>query len=82
MQRELFSCRHHAPERFFIGLVGCGAGGAPIHHGADGDVKHLLGNVLVDDVVGEAGERVRGDINFHFGFVGFAEFHDALSDGL
>ncbi len=82
MQRELFSCGHHAAKRFFVGLVGGGARGAAVHHGADGDVKHLLGDVLVDDVVGEAGERVGGDVNFHFGFVGFAELHDALGDGL
>ncbi len=44
-------------------------------------MKHLLGYVLMDDVVGEAGERVRRDVNFDFGFVGFAELHDALGDG-
>ena len=81
MKGELSGGGSDAAKRFFVGLVRGGASGASVHHGANGDVKGLLGDVLVNDVIGEAGERVGGDVNVNFGFVGFAEFEDAFGDG-
>ncbi len=70
----------HAAKRFFVGLIGGGARGAAIYYGADGNAQGVLGDVLVDGVIGEARQRVHGRINFHFGFVGVAPADDAVGD--
>ena len=70
----------HAAERVVVGLVGGGAGGAAVEDGAHGDAEMLLGDVLVDGVVGEAGERVGAGVDFDFGFVGVGEAQDALGE--
>jgi hypothetical protein len=40
----------------------------------------LLGDILVDGVVGETGQRIHGGVNFHFGFIGVGKAQDALGD--
>ena len=44
-----------------------------------GAVAEELGDVLMDGVVGEAGQRVRGRVNFDFGIFRAAEFEDAFT---
>ena len=70
----------HAPQRIVVGLVGGGARRAAVEDGAHGNGEHLLGDVLVNGVVGEARERVGDHADFDFGFVGVAEFEDSLGD--
>ena len=68
-------CRggHHAAQRFVVGLVGGGARRAAVEHGAHRNGERLLGDVLVDRVVGEARQRVGAGVDFDFGFVGVAK---------
>ena len=53
--READCGGENAAEGFFVGLVGGGAGGAAVHNGADRNAQGVLGYVLVDGVIGEAG---------------------------
>ena len=82
LRARLIAAASHAAEGFFVGFVGGGAGGAAIHNGADGNAEGVLGDVLVDGVVGEAGERVDRRVNFDFGFVRVAPADDAVGDVL
>ena len=56
--RQLRRGSHHAAQGFIVSLVGGGARGAPIDYGANGDRQRLLGDVLVNGVVGKARQRV------------------------
>src|SRR4029077_20925447 len=76
MERELRRSSGHTAQRFLVGFVRTGAGSAAVHYSADGNMEHLLGDVLVDAVIGKAGERVSGSVDFNFSFVGFAEFQN------
>ena len=80
LRASVFDGGDHAPQRFVVGLVGGGAGGAAVEHGAHGDGEHLLGDILVNGVVGEARQRVGDGADFDFGFVGVAEFENFLRD--
>ena len=53
--RQGSRCGHRAPQLFVIGLVSGGARGAPVKDSAHGNGERLLGDVLVNGVVGEAG---------------------------
>ena len=57
-------------KRIFVNAVRGHAGGAAVHHGANGHIQAPLGNVLVDGVVGKARERFGGFVDVHFGFLG------------
>ncbi len=80
--REGDGGRHHAAKRFVVRLVGGGARGAAIDHGADGDAERMFGDILVNRVVGEARERVGCGADVDFGFVRFAQLEDLLGDAL
>ena len=69
-----------AAQRFVIGLVGGGARRAAVEDGAHGNGERLLGDVLVNGVVGEARERVGAGFDFDFGLVGVGELQDALGE--
>ena len=47
-----------ARKRIFVNAVGGDAGGAAVDDGANGDNQAVLGDMLMDGVVGEARERV------------------------
>ena len=42
--------------------------------------ERLLGDVLMDGVVGEPGQSVSAEVNFDFGLVGFAELEDFFAE--
>lgn len=65
---------NHAPQRFLIGFVGGCPGGAAIERRADGNRQLPLRDVLMDGVVGKAGERLGDAVDLHFGFVRLAQF--------
>jgi hypothetical protein len=70
-------------ERIFVDAVRRGARGAVVDDGADRNVEAALGYVLMDGIVGEAGEGVRGlvDVNFCFlGTCGFGEMENCVDD--
>ena len=69
-----------AAQRIVVGFVGGGASGAAVEDGAHGDAECLLGDILVDGVVGEARERVGAGVDFDFGLVGIGELQDALGE--
>ena len=70
----------HAPQRIVVGLVGGRARRAAVEHGSHRNGEHLLGDVLMNRVVGEARERVGDHADFDFGFVRVAEFEDSLGN--
>ena len=78
--REGFGGGDDAAEGVEIGFIGGGAGGAAVEDSADGDDEILLGDVLVDGVIGEAGESGGDDVDFDFGFVGVGEGDDLLGE--
>jgi len=49
---------------------------AAIEHRSHRDVQHLLGDVLVNRVVGKARQRIRNDADFHLGLVRVAQLED------
>ena len=56
--RQIRRGSNRAPQRFFVRLVRGGARGAAVDDRAHGNAQLLLGDVLMDGVVGEARERV------------------------
>src|SRR6185437_15417159 len=70
--------QHRLLQALVIKLVGGGPGGASTEYGAHRDHVILFRHVLVDGVVGEAGERAlpAGDESFHF--IGGGEFFQAF----
>jgi len=54
-------------ERVFIDTIGGGAGGAAIGNRTDGDGQAMLGDVLVNGVVGETGQGVGNFVDVNFG---------------
>jgi len=64
-------------EGVFVDAICGGAGGAAVDYGSNGNVEAALGDVLVDGVVGEAGERVGGFVYVNFGFLGACGFGEA-----
>ena len=70
----------HAPQRIVVRLVGGGAGRAAIEHGPHRYGEHLLRDVLMDRVVGEARERVGDHADLDFGFVRVAQFENSLGN--
>jgi len=75
--RELQRGFDGGPERIFIEAIGGGASRATIDYGAYGNSDAMLSNVLVNGVVGEAGERVDNFLDLYFGFVGSGKFTEA-----
>ena len=70
-------------ERIFVDAIRRGARGAVVDDGADGNVEAALGYVLVNGIVGEAGEGVRGFVDVNFGFLGaggFGETKNGVDD--
>ncbi len=67
-------------QRVIVGFVGGGAGGAAVKDGAHGNAERLLGDILVDGVVGEARESVGDKIDMHLGFVGIRKAKHALGE--
>ena len=57
-------------KRIFVDAIGGGAGGAAIDNGANGNGEAMLGDVLVDGVVGEARQSVGNFVDVDFGFFG------------
>ena len=78
--REALGAATDAAKRFVVRLVRGGASGAAIDDRANGNVQRLLGDVLMNRVVGEASERVGSRVDFNFGFVRVAEFQDSLGE--
>ena len=78
--RERLRGFDHAAQRIVVGLVGGRARGAAVEHGSHRDGEHLLRDVLMNRVVGEARQRVRDHADFDFGFVRVAEFEDSFRD--
>ena len=64
-------------EGVFVDAIGGGTCGAVVDDGSNGNIEAALGDVLVDGVVGEAGERVGGFVDVDFGFVGAGGFGEA-----
>ena len=82
MPRQLRGGGDQAAKGFVVRLVGGGARGASIDYGANGDSQRLFGHILVNGVVGEAGERIGAKVDRHFGFIGFAQFDNSLGQRL
>jgi len=61
-------------ERVLINAIGCGARGAAIDDRANRNRQPMLGDVLVNGVVGEPGQRVRNFIHVDFRLVGSRGF--------
>ena len=69
-------------QRFVIRFVRGGASRAAIDDSPHGNSQSLLGNILMNGVVGEPRERVIGRVNVNFGFVGFAQLENAFREML
>jgi acyl-coenzyme A thioesterase PaaI-like protein len=80
--REGGSGGHHAAKRFVVGFVSGGASCAAIDYGANRDRKSMVGYVLMDGVIGEAGEGVSGGVNLNFSFIRRAERDYTVCDAL
>src|SRR6266478_4423871 len=61
-------------KRVFVNAIGGGARGAAVGDGSNGDSQTVLGDVLVNGVVGETGQGVRDFVNVHFRFFGSSGF--------
>ncbi len=61
-------------EGIFVDAIGGGTGGAAVGDSSNGNCETVLGDVLVDGVVGEAGESVGDFVNVDFGFFGSGGF--------
>jgi len=71
---------NHAVQRFVVGFVRGGASGPAIENGAHRNVQVLLGDVLMNRVVGEARERIGYRADFDFGFIGAAQLQDTFGN--
>ncbi len=78
--RQRFRGVHDAAQRLVVGLVRGRARRAAVEHGAHGNGQRLLGDVLMNRVVGKSRQRVRHHADFDFGLVRVAEFEDFLGD--
>src|SRR6267154_25774 len=58
----------------FVNAIGGSARGAAIGDGANGNRQAMLGDVLVNGVVGETGQGVRNFVNVNFRFFGSSGF--------
>ncbi len=70
-------------ERVFIDAIGRGARGSAVNDRADGNRQPMLGDVLVNGVVGETRQRVRNfvHVNFRlFGSCGFRQTKNRVDD--
>ena len=61
-------------EGIFVNAIGGGARGAAIGDGANGNRQTVLGDVLMNGVVGETGQGVRDFVNLNFRFCGSSGF--------
>jgi len=61
-------------KRVFVNAIGGGARGAAVGDGSNGDSQTVLGDVLVNGVVGETGQGVRDFVNVNFRFFGSSGF--------
>ena len=68
LRRERGGVFDRHPERIFVDAVGGDTGSAAVDDGADGNDEALFGNMLVNGVIGEAGEGVDGFVNLDFRF--------------
>ena len=58
------------------GRSGCSA----VRNGADRERRTLFGDILMNDVVGEARERILAGLDRRFGLIGWGEIQDLLED--
>ena len=81
--REGNRCVDRAPQRVLVDSIGRSSGGAAIDRGADRNGQTVLGNVLVNRIVGEARERVVDFIDVNLGFArsgGFGETQNGINN--
>src|SRR5712692_295903 len=72
-----------ATKGIFVGAIGRGARRAAVYDGANRDGKALLGDVLMNAVVGEARQTVRDFVNMDLGFFGsrrLDQTNDSIDD--
>ena len=70
-------------ERVFVEAIRRGARRSPVGDGANRNREAVLGDVLVDGVVGKTGQRVGNFVDVDFGFFGCREYRqtkDCVSD--